>query len=296
MDKPVLHIVFTLDCEDVADKSHPQGPRSWELSGRAIEGFSTRVLNAGYKVTLFVGAECAAAHGPLFEEQHERGAELGLLVDPPRIENTRYSKRLGQYTATQQREIIMLEAARYEAVIDVQPRSFRSGLFSASDETFKLLYELGFRQGSLSNPGQDLPRMAASWINAPVDAHYVDSTNRLNVGTLPFLELPPTTDPNFDAKRGLPAQLRIEIGSVEEWLGPLVEAQLKRMETEQVAFRALCIGSATSFDYGRKAAAGKTLDAFLDYLDTLRNHYEIVPVTLATAHERFRWIAATSKV
>lgn len=289
-NKPSLHIVFTLDCEDVAEKAHPQGPRSWELSARSIEGYCTSVVNAGYKVTLFTGGDCAEAHGPLLEELHERGAELGLLVDPPRMEDGRYKRYLGQYNAAQQREIIEREAARFEGTVEIQPRSFRSGMCSASDETFKLLYELGFRQSSLSNPGQDLPRIAASWVDAEVDAHYINSENRLRAGKLPLLELPPTTDPNFVARRGMPAQLRIEFGTVEEWLQPLAEAQLQRMEANQVPFRALCIGSSTSFDYGLNSTYRNTIETFADYLDALNQRYEVIPVTLAAAHDRFRRI------
>ena len=247
-------------------------------------------MNAGYKVTLFVGGDCAEAHGPLLEELHERGAELGLLVDPPRIEDRRYKRYLGQYNVAQQREIIERETARFEGTVDIQPRSFRSGMCSANDETFKLLYELGFRQSSLSNPGQDLPRIAASWANAEVDAHYVDSENRLRTGKLPLLELPPTTDPHFPVRRGMPVQLRIELGTVEELLQPLADAQIQRMEANQVPFRALCIGSSTSFDYSLNSTNRSAIKKFADYLDTLSQRYEVVPVTLAAAHDRFRRI------
>src|SRR5205814_9222375 len=130
-----------------------------------------------------------------------------------------------------------------------RPHSFRSGGFSASDATFQVLYELGFRQGSLSIPGRDLPRDAVSWSGAETAPHYVDPANRLRAGALPFLELPVTSDPDRWYRQGFPYDLRIESSTVEDWHRPLIEAHLGRLAADNVAFRTLCFFTSNSVAY-----------------------------------------------
>jgi len=284
---PPLHIIWTMDCEPVSTRANALAPRSWDQSARTIEGFCSRLLVAGYPPTLFLAPECAHEHSPLLEELHGRGVELALLVDPPLLPERSYRKALGEYSGAEQREIITLAGNLVESAVDVQPRSLRSGGFSASNETYRIAYELGFRQGSLSNPGQERPRQEAAWVGAPLDAHYIDTSNRLLAGSLPFLELPPTVEPS-QLVRGVPWEMRVEVGTFEEWLKPIAESQLARMEAAGVAFRALCIGSRSGVDYTKPNTYTETVDTLLDYFDELSARYEIVPVTLAAAHDRFR--------
>lgn len=180
-----------------------------------------------------------------------------------------------------------LAGYQVETSTGVQPRSIRSGGFSASNDTYRVVYELGFRQGSLSNPGQHRARYGSDWADAPPDAHYVDSANRLISGAMPFLELPPTVDAT-KLVRGLPWEMRIENGTAEDWLKPLAESQLARMEADNVVFRALCIGSRNGIDYHEKNNFTDTIDEMIDYIDQLSESYEIVPVTMAGAHDHFR--------
>lgn len=282
-----LHILFTMDCERVLLKSPPRSVKSWDQSVRSIDAFSTRLLRAGYPPTLFVAPESAQEHGPLFEELIERGAEIGLFLDPPKLRDAAYKRALGRYTAEQQRAIVTFAADSVTDAVGARPRSIRTKDFSASDATFKLLYELGFRQGSLSRPGQNLWRKAGRWDGAPLDPHYVDPANRLEAGTFPFLEVPPTTDPEQHMRHGIPFELRIEMGTFEEWLRPFIEGQLERMEREQVEFRALCIGTHNGVLYDADMRSGVVLEEMLDYFDTLAATYDIVPVTLSSTHERF---------
>ena len=194
--KPLLYILFTMDCQPVAVKSAKQAPKTWSQSARAIEGFCNRLSGMGYPATLFVSAACAEEHGPLLEELAEHNIELGLYVHPPTLDGSRYPRHLGNYAEKEQRTIIESATERFYDAIGSRPRSFRSGAFSASDATFQVLYELGFRQGSLSIPGRDLPRYAVSWNGAETAPHYVNPADRLRAGALPFLELPVTSDPD----------------------------------------------------------------------------------------------------
>jgi hypothetical protein len=266
------------------------------LSARAIDGFCNRLSSAGYPATLFVSAECAEEHGPLLEELAGRGFELGLHVHPPNLDADRYSRHLGQYPAEEQRAIVEQAIERIYDAVGIRPRSFRSGAFSASDATFPMLYELGFRQGSLSVPGRDLPRDAVCWAGAETYTHYVDPSNRLRAGALPFLELPVTSDPNRFYRQGHPSDLCIENSSVDDWHRPLIEQHLDRMAGKNVAFRTLCLYTQSGLAYYQDDDRHSlTLEGLLDYFDELAERYELVPTTLAGAHERYKQLALEIK-
>jgi len=281
-----------MNCEPVGTKNVKQSPKTWAESARTIEGFCNRLSSMGYPATLFVSAACAEEHGPLFEELAERKIELGLYVHPPTLESShkpRYSRYLGNYTAADQRALIESATDRFYDAIGSRPRSFRSGAFSASDATFQVLYELGFRQGSLSIPGRNLPRDAIGWEGAETSPHYVNPNDRLHAGTLPFLELPVTSDPERFYIRGLPYELCIENSSVEDWHRPLIEHRLEQLEADQAPFRTLCLFTHNGLAYHRgDDQHSTTIEQLLAYFDTLTDRYELVPTTLAGAHQHFR--------
>jgi hypothetical protein len=282
-----------MDCEPVTRRDLKTGPKTWELSARAIEGFCDRLSSAGYPVTLFVSARCAEEHGPLMEELVGRGVELGLYVHPPTLDAQRYTRHLGEYHAGDQRAIIELAVERFYDAVGIRPRSFRSGAFSANDATFPVLYELGFRQGSLSVPGRDLPRDAVCWTSAELDTHYVDSSDRLRSGALPFLELPVTSDPNRFYRQGHPSDLCIENSTVDDWHRPLIEQHLARLADDNTAFRTLCLYTHSGLAYYQDDDRNSmTVERLIEYFDTLAEQYELSPTTLAGAHERFRQLVS----
>lgn len=294
--KPQLHILFTMDCEPVTRRAIKTGPKTWVLSARAIEGFCDRLSNASYPVTLFVSAGCAQEHSPLMEELIGRDIELGLHVHPPSLDPERYTRHLGEYRVDEQRAIVEEAIDRFYNAVGIRPRSFRSGDFSANDATFQVLYQLGFRQGSLSIPGRDLPRDAACWTGADLDTHYVDPSDRLRAGDLPFLELPVTSDPNNFYRQGHPSDLCIENSTVDDWHRPLIEQHLARLATANVAFKTLCLYTHSGLAYYQDDDKHSvTVEGLIDYFDELAERYELIPTTLAGAHERFRQLTSEMK-
>lgn len=287
--RPPLHILFTMDCEPAATKWAPDGPKHWELSARSIEGFSGLLLNAGFVPTLFVAPRCVDEHAPMLEELAARGADVGLQVHPPNLLDGRFKRMLGDYNQQDQHDLIESAADDFNEAIGFWPRSFRGGRFSASNDTFRVLYELGFRQGSLSLPGRHVPRHAADWEGAVVDPHHTEPTDRLRAGSLPFLEIPVTSDPSQTYRNGYPYELGIETGPFKGWHYEIIESRLERMATEQAAFRSLCFYTNNTLPYHDQSTRyAETVVALLDHFDTLADTYEIIPVTAATAHERFR--------
>lgn len=283
-----LHIAFTMDCQPARHRFAPEGPRSWEMSARAIDGFCSRLLQAGYLPTLFLSPQCAEMHGPLLEELAGCGVELGLYVQPQSLEGAEFKQHLGQYRGDEQRAVVGHAIRAYQRALGQRPRSVRSHMFSASDETYGVLYALGFQQGSLSSPGRRVAKHAALWTDAVQDAHYVHPKSRLQPGSLSFLELPVTTDAGQE-RGGVAPELAIEAGTLDKWHRPLIAAQLQRMQEEAVPFQALCFLARNSFDYhdaGERYAA--TLEGIIRHLAGLEERYELIPTTLAGAHARFR--------
>lgn len=284
-----LHVTFTMDCERIAAESPPGGPASWALSERAIHGYCEQLLGRGYRPTLFVVPECARQHAAMLVQLAERGVELGLHVHPQSLADHRYRRCLGEYDAGRQRDIVGLATEMLGQAIGKRPLSFRPGNFSASSATYGVLYDLGFRQGSVSDPGRNRPEWAATWEGAPPDPHYVDPTDPLRVGSLPFLEVPLSTDPGRRRPDGLPYELRLESGPFEIWQRPIIDSVLRRMEAEQVRFRALCILTHNCYAYDRQDdPRSAALQGMLDYLDPLGDRAQVVAVTLEEAHDRFR--------
>ena len=291
-----LHVIFTMNCQPVASKGAPEGPKSWEQSIRAMDGFCSVVRSAGYPVTLFFTPQCAQMHSPFVDELLGTDMEVGLYVQPQSLARGHYSRFLGQYDVETQAEIVTLALQQFRDSIGMRPQSIRTGMFSASDATFGVLYGLGFRQGSVSNPGRRVSKHAAVWTGAVRDAHYVRRDSRLDPGDLPFFELPITTDADQE-HGGLAPDLMVEHGSFEKWQLPLIDGQLRRLETTDVRFKALCIVTRNCFTYhNRSDPARVTLDAILAYLESLEEGrdghpaYEVRPTTLANAHLLYRTV------
>jgi hypothetical protein len=285
---PPLYVLFTMDCHPAGTRAAPEGPQTWEQSLRSIDGYCTRLLNAGYAVTLFLTPGCAAIHEPLLEELAERGVELGLFVQPASLESSAWRGHLGQFDRATQDAIIKLAMAGYQDVVGSRPLSVRSSMFSASDATYSVLVEHGFRRGSLSSPGRRVAKHGADWTGAVRDAHYVDGASRLRSGELPFFEIPVTTDAQR-VRGGIAPDLDIENGTVEAWHRPLIEAQLARMKAENVAFKALCFCTRNCFGYDMSGNAfASTLDQLIGHLDALRERYDVRPVTTAGAQTAYR--------
>ena len=283
-----LYVVFTMDCERIAAESPPGGPETWTLSERAIEGFCAMLLDCAIRPTLFLVPECAQRHSSLLKGLAGQGVELGLHTHPQSLADHRYRRYLGAYSASMQQTVIERGLGIFVDALGQRPRAFRPGNFSASNETFAVLHSLGFSQGSVSDPGREAPRLAALWKEADPYPHWANQEDRLRSGTLPFLEVPLTTDPTQVRPNGFPYELRIESGPFEEWHAPIIHQALQRMASEQVAFPCLCLFTHNCFDYGDPGCdQTRTLRNTVEFLHVLRERYEVRPVTLAEIRRRF---------
>ncbi|GMU21260.1 MAG: hypothetical protein AMXMBFR13_13530 [Phycisphaerae bacterium] len=286
--RPVLYVSFTMDCERIESECMAGGPPTWELSEKAIRGYCQTLLDARIRPTLFIVPECGQQHASAFRELAQRGVELGMHLHPQCFQDHRYSKYLGEYDAATQQELIGRAAGILKDALGVEPKAFRGGNFSASDDTFAVLDALGFRHGSISDPGRDAPQYHAVWKGTVVDPHWAHARDRLKPGQLRFLEVPLTTDPQRRHPNGFPYELRIESGEFERWHRPIIEAALARMEADRPRLRVLSIFTHNYFDYSNpEAVQSRTLQGYIAYIKQLRRRFRVVGATLADIRDAF---------
>ena len=192
-----IYVLLTMDCEsakvDVAPYASGMsgsGPADYRESERSIRGYVNAVRSHGFPTTLFVHPEVAAGQPEFLLELQREGVCLGLHLHPYKFADGRYRYDLGAYPASEQRAILQEAMAVWEEALGQKPRYFRGGYFSANDETFGLLQGLGFRGGSLSNPGRVLPEHCSVWAGAAPYPHRAHLGFRLIEGDSDFVEVP----------------------------------------------------------------------------------------------------------
>ena len=289
--RPPLYVSFTMDCERIRGECFCGGPDKWELSEKAIRGFCDTLLAGGFPPTLFIVPETAERHAPLFKALAARGVELGMHLHPQCFQDHRYDRYLGAYDAAECGRETRGTGEGIEAwtrALGGRPRAFRPGNFSASDATFGVLYDLGFRHGSLSDPGRHVPKFHAEWNDATPHAHWANAKNRLIPGELGFFEAPLTTDPSRRRPNGFPYELRIESGPFDKWHKPIIEKALAHIEADNVTFRVLSVFTHNYLDYTDPAnPRTQVLHDYVAYLKRLNARYEVIGATLATIRQRF---------
>lgn len=194
--KPV-YVLFTMDCETAKSDVTPyatqmssSGPQDYDESERSIRGFVETAASFGYPTTLLAHPEVAVGNRDLLLELEDAGACLGLHLHPYKLKGHNYKYDLGAYSASEQREIFLQAMEIWESALGKAPRYFRAGYFSANDSTYRVLHELGFLGGSLSNPGRILPGHCSVWAGAEVYPHRAHFDFRLIKGNCDFINVP----------------------------------------------------------------------------------------------------------
>jgi len=194
-------VLFTMDCEPAKIDVTPygsqmsqSGPSDYVESERSIRGYVAAAEAHGFPTTLFVHPEVATSQREFLLELQEEGTCLGLHLHPYKLEGGRYKYDLGAYSASEQREMLQEATDVWEKALGQKPRYFRGGFFSANDNTFRVLQELGFRGGSLSIPGRVLPEHCSVWAGAEPYPHRAHLSFRQLEGSSEFVEIPVSVD------------------------------------------------------------------------------------------------------
>jgi hypothetical protein len=231
----------------------------------------------------------AEVQADVLGDLREAGAELGMHMHP---QTTDYGvdAHLGELPARRQRELLESGRDRLTRVLGEAPRAFRPGCFSASDDTFAILADLGFTHGSVSLPGRWLPAFAALWADAEPFAHRACAEDRLAAGQLDFLEMPTAVDLREVAgpkqEPGDATQLRLERPGIGDWGPDLIDRHLREQIAEDWWLKSLVIMTHNTREYGEpQEPARRALEAVADAVEAAaeRLGLTIVPATLAEA-------------
>lgn len=276
-----------MDCERIKKLSPPGGPETWKLSENAIEGFSEVLSAKNLLATFFIVPETANQHRDLFLGLEKKGFELGMHLHPQSFGDLRYKDYLGGYSLEKQIEILRQALGVWKKGLGKIPESFRSGNLSANDSTFKALYTVGFRQGSMSGPEREMPKYKAVWKGAYPYAHHAHPDFRLIPGDLDFYEVPITEDWDVRTWQGKSAmELRIEMGSAEDHFST-IEKRISDMVKKKILVKTLVAITHNYFNYKDKAEPRrKVLESIADYLWQITDKlgFQLCPITLNRLH------------
>lgn len=192
-----IFVVITMDCEPPHDGrvARASGPRSWADSERFVRGYTAIAKEHGFPVSFFLHPEVALDQAGLFHELERDGANIdGLHLHPWKYGDGRFRAHFGGLSADQQYAVVSEAAALYRHGMGRRPKYFRPGTFSANDNTYRVLVDLGFEGGSISAPERNFVDINAVWNGAPKDPHRAHPNFRQCRGDLPFANMPLTSD------------------------------------------------------------------------------------------------------
>ncbi len=288
-----LYLVFTMDCERIARFSPPGGPQDWNISERAIRGFAETLLENNLIGTFFIVPETAQRHRELFLELEKEGFELGMHYHAQAFLDGRYKKYLGEYSYEEQYE--QLEAAKdyWEKALERSAESFRAGNCSASDDTFRVLKELGFRQGSTYIPDRNIPKFAAVWVGAYPYAHHTHSSNRLIPGDMEYFEVPITADPERSRVWGGKDTLQLRIEQVGKEVSPqqhldLIDRIIRDQVEKEIPIKTIVPVTHNFFDYSdRENPLQRHLARVAKYFWEAAERFglKLMPATIKQIHQ-----------
>lgn len=191
-----IYIAITMDCERDRNFTQPNasGPTDFVASERYVRSYFELAGEYGFPVSFFLHPEVADGQSELFLELEERGACLGLHLHPWKFGDGSYQAHLGGLSEEKQRAVISEALALWQRAIGRRPLYFRPGTFSANDNTFRVLVDLGFRGGSISAPGRVYREINSIWTGAVKDPHRAHPYFRQRPGTMEFANIPLTHD------------------------------------------------------------------------------------------------------
>ena len=225
-----LFVTWTMDCETIQEESPVSGgAATWELAERSMRGYVASLAARGHRATLFLIPRLAEGLPTVVRELGAAGADLGLHLHP-QTTDLGYAGHLGQLPAATQRLLLEQGRDRVAAVTGKAPTSFRSGCFSGTWETFPILMDLGFTQGSVMLPGRNSPAVGAVWVNDVPFAHWRQGRPGQRFLDMPTAAALDQIGPHREAPCD-PDHLRLERDGIADW-GPGLIREYVRWQVE----------------------------------------------------------------
>lgn len=189
-----LFVLFTMDVEPCQRKSGVSGPVSDEAGMRAILDFENVLRLRGYRATYFVHPELIEAHPEFYRNLRKEGCGLGLHLHTTKFSVAPQACELGGLAPAEQHRLLDLSVSMFEKGLGISPRLFRPGCFSANDDTYRILCDLGFCGGGVSIPERIWTERFCIWSGAYPYVHLAHRSFRQCPGDLPFVEIPLSVD------------------------------------------------------------------------------------------------------
>lgn len=190
-------VIFTMDVEPVATADgKTSGPASAAEGARRVRQYADVIGEYGYQPTFFIHPEMAELQADLFNEMRERGAAVELHLHTVKFahQGRKYPTELGGLPRPLQLEALAAARDRFTEAMGFTPALFRPGCFSANDNTYGVLQELGFAGGSISIPGRTWTKRYCAWAGAMPHPHFANNEFRQLPGNLSFVEIPLSVD------------------------------------------------------------------------------------------------------
>jgi hypothetical protein len=294
MSEP-LYVCFTMDVERVAAESPTGGPPTWEFGEASVRAYCELLAEHGYPATLFIVPDTAEKQARLFQEMQRYRHECGLHFHPQswrdNYRNPAAHEYLGGYGADEQRALVGEAKNQFEQALGFAAVAFRPGNFSANDVTFRVLEELGFRCGSVSQPGRCAPTVRAVWTGAVRSVHRAHRSFRLVAGDLDFLEVPATVDSTrTDHWTGV-GDARIESWDVAAIVRAMDDS-LEWQRKNEAPLKHVCLFTHNFIHYGKEEAVPdsrrKVLRELLETIPSVAARHGLAPVgcTLSSLRSR----------
>ena len=283
MARPKLFVTWTMDCETIQEESPATGgPETWDLAERSMRGYVESLAARGHTATLFLIPRLAEGLPTVVRELATAGADLGLHMHP-QTTDFGYDRHLGQLPPDTQRDLLQQGRDRVAAVTGTIPTSYRSGCFSATWETFPILMDLGFTQGSVMLPGRNIPDVGAVWTNDVPFAHW-----RQGRAGQRFLDLPTAAaldqiGPHREAPCD-PDHLRLERDGIADWGPPLIREHIRQQVERDWWLKSIVVMTHDTRRYDDPHDPFRqNLERIADAIEATAQEFnlELVPATLA---------------
>ncbi len=278
-----LYFTFFIDCE--ATQPAIKDPALGERSSR---GFADLLERHKLKGTFHVLPSDAQASPALYRELRQRGHEIGLHLHPA---TDGHEEFLGVYGPEQQHDILAQAIDRFQQALGFEPSTVCIGYISVNDFTYGVLYDLGFRHGTTSMPSRVLPECASVHAGAPLDLHYAHRYNRVLVGDLDYVEVPPTLDPDSRMWGGKhPQDLRVElVDAKNHWY--TIKKAVERQIAQAAPLKHLRGMTHNVFEFGQADDFRRqTLQGVIQHASTIaeQTNLDLTAVTTAELAQAYR--------
>ena len=161
---------------------------------RSILDFEGVLRRWGYRATYFVHPELIEAHPEFYRNLGKEGCGLGLHLHTTKFSVAPQACELGGLESAEQRRLLDMSVRMFEKGLGTRPRIFRPGCFSANDDTYGVLCDLGFIGGGVSIPERIWTERFCIWSGAYPYVHFAHRSFRQCPGDLPFVEIPLSVD------------------------------------------------------------------------------------------------------